>query len=97
MNSASEQAIPVVQEYLKRIGDQISPCYGYTFKQESCSRWAANEILKLLKKEKDIPPLLILEKFAAQMDSFSCLNRNTSFIFSVAHDTAMDIIDNLLE
>lgn len=96
MDSANERAITIVQEYRDRSSEKISRWNGYTFKQESCSRWAANEILKLLKKRQDVPPLVLIEEFADQMDHFSCLNLNTSFIFSVARDTALNIVDDLI-
>lgn len=67
------------------------------FQQESYSIWAANELLNELRKNKTDPPLVVMEEFRDRMDAYSCKNKETSFIFSVAKDTTEVLIDILLK
>lgn len=66
------------------------------FEQFSYSVWAANEILTELMNTPDVPPLYTLELFREKMDDYSCLNKETSYIFSVAKDATENIIDMLI-
>ena len=93
---SSNIAIKIIQDYLRIYLGTVSKWYGYSFKQESYSRWAAEELMERLKKETTTPPLILIEEFRDKMDKYSCLNPSTSFIFSVAKDTAECIIDLLL-
>lgn len=68
----------------------------YTFAQVSYSRWAASTLIKELESHPKDPPLLVVEKFRDKMNEYSLLNRNTSYIFSVAYDVAQDIVDRLI-
>lgn len=92
---SSDIAIKIIQDYLTIYLGTVSKWHGYSFKQESYSRWAAEELMASLKKE-TTPPLILIEEFRDKMDKYSCLNPSTSFIFSVAKDTAECIIDLLL-
>lgn len=67
------------------------------YKQESYSIWAAYEILYELRKHKNTPPLIVIESFRDRMDGYACMNANTSFIFSIAKDTAEMFIDMLIK
>jgi len=64
-------------------------CY---FNQRSYSRWAANEILELVMDNPFSTPIDIIEEFIIKMDYFSCIDLSTSLIFSIAKDTAEDIL-----
>lgn len=66
------------------------------FEQRSYQKWAVDEILKSIERSKFIPPIMVVENFIRKMDDFSCRNKKTSFIFSVAHDMAEDILDVLI-
>ncbi|WP_297183047.1 hypothetical protein [uncultured Phocaeicola sp.] len=66
------------------------------FKQISYSRWAVDEILKRIEESKFTPPIMVVEDFIRKMDDFSCKNKKTSIIFSVAHDMAENILDVLI-
>lgn len=96
METAKERAIYTVRYCLGQLLKKTSDWRGYSLEQESCSRWAAREILLLLEKNRDTPPLIIIEEFRDQMDKYSCLNRLTSYRFSCAKDMAEWIIDLLI-
>lgn len=66
------------------------------FRQLTYSIWAANELISRLRDDCGMPPLTVIEDFTYEMDSYSMINIDTSFIFSVGFDTAMDIYDHLL-
>lgn len=98
MSKANEMAIQVVQEYIERLERQhIHPWQSSEFAQQSYSISAANDILYELKKNTSLPPLTIIEEYRDKMDEYSCLNSFGSFIFSVSHDIAEDIIDELIK
>lgn len=98
MNAANTMAIQVIQDYIKRLKHQPKELWLSTeFEQQSYSKWVANDILGRLKRERSIPPLQLLEEYRERMDEYSCCNSKNSFMFSVAHDTAEDIIDELIK
>lgn len=80
-------------EYLKEPGWRMSKEW---FKQVSYSRWAVGEILKSIEESRFTPPIMVVEDFIRKMDDFSCRNKKTSIIFSVAHDMAENILDVLI-
>ena len=58
---------------------------GYNFEQASYMRWAGREVLMRLNKYPQIPPLMVIESFRDECDSYSCLNpktNNQEFIFT---------------
>jgi len=67
------------------------------FEQLVFSKWAANSLVEYVESKPDIPPLLLTEEFAKQMDDYACMNLETSMIFSIGRDTIMDILDMLLQ
>lgn len=66
------------------------------FRQVSYSRWAVGEIMKSIEESRFTPPIMVVEDFIRKMDDFSCRNKKTSIIFSVAHDMAENILDVLI-
>lgn len=96
MDGPHERARLLIQEYLKESLGRISFWQGYSFAQTSYAKWAATELLKCLDEKQTTPPLIVIEEFRDKMNRFSCMNRNTSYVFSVAYDMAGDIIDQLL-
>lgn len=97
MDAANKQVISIVKEYLENVENTIAPWQGYRFSQVSYTKWAAIEILYLLKEKYYLPPLTVLEDFANKMDTYACLNKGNTFMFSVAYDTTMNIIDILIK
>ncbi len=93
-NIPNEYAVMAVEDYISSI-EQIGIFYGYSFQRLSYSRGAAIDILKLLKENKHLPPLIVIENFQAEMKRLSEMNPYTSWIFSVSCDVAASIIDDL--
>lgn len=86
------RAISILQEY---IADMPEPrkCKKHVFLQETYSRWAAEEILQCIQENESRPPVAVVEEFKDRMNHYSLINPNSSYIFSVAYDIAMDILD----
>lgn len=66
------------------------------FNQIAYSRWAAFEILYLIRQKPDIPPTILVENFVNKMVDMSLSNKKYSMIACIAYDAAMDILDRLL-
>lgn len=92
------RAISVIEEYMFDLFEPGRNWPKYEFRKRSYGRWAAEEILKSIKRHPDISPMQTVEEFVRATDKFSGIEhdeRNDSFIFSVAHDVATDILDIL--
>lgn len=96
MKSAQERAIYTVRYCLNQLVSLSNSLLDGSLEQESYSRWAAREILLRLEKNRDTPPLIVIEDFRNQVDHFSGMNSHTSYIFSCAKDMAEWILDLLL-
>lgn len=90
------RAISVLQEYIADMPEPRKKCKKQVFLQETYSRWAAEEILKCIRENETTPPITVVEEFKDRMDHYSLMNPNSSYIFSVAYDIAMDILDIFL-
>lgn len=66
------------------------------FSQRSYSIWAAEEVLRTIRKRKDVSPIYAVEEFVNRMEYFACKRPSTSYIFSVAYDIGIDILDILI-
>ncbi|MBR1703147.1 MAG: hypothetical protein IJ716_14565 [Lachnospiraceae bacterium] len=62
----------------------------------SYAQWARKEIIEAVRNNPDIPASEIIERFAGRMDRYSCMDSKTSLIFSIAHDVALDMLDELI-
>ncbi len=95
-DSMNEKTILLIQECIQEMHNFDIRWKKTDFKQLSYSKWAAEEILRDIEREKSTPPLVVIENFIRKMDEYSCMNEKASFIFSAAHDTAEHILDLLL-
>lgn len=64
----------------------------YWFNRNIYSRWAAYEILALLKNRGNKSPVKITKDFASDMDDYSCYNKKSREIFSIAREAANEIL-----
>lgn len=95
MDSPTKHAIQIVKDYAIAL-DILGVSQGYSLERLSYSKYAADELLKCLKKQDSTPPLLVIENFRDRMDAYSHLNEKSSFVFSVARDVAGGIVDELI-
>ena len=94
----NKEAIIVLQEYLADHDDnsgRYSWRKGY-FEQHSYSQWAIQELIRRVRIKKKTPPIIVIEDFIREMDGYSCRHSSSSFMFSIAKDTAEDIYDIFL-
>lgn len=101
INELNKEAILVIREYL---ADHDKPGRYFWrkefFEQYSYSKWACKELISRIQTREDSRPIDIIEEFIDEMDKYSYqvgLRAFTgSFTFSVAKDTAEDILDVFL-
>lgn len=88
--------INAIRVYISNLNYPTKICRESVFRNRSYARWAAIEILYQVETDSR-NPLDVVEDFAARMNQFSLTRFGDSgFIFAVAFDTAMDIVDQLL-
>ncbi len=93
-----ERAISAIEDYMFDLFEPGRNWPKYEFNKRSYERWAAKEILESIRRRPDVSPLQIAEEYVLMTDKLSGIehdDRNDSFIFSVAHDVATDILDIL--
>lgn len=95
MNSISENAISRIKDYEGYI-EFMSQYRGYSFCELSYIRWTIREILQIVQKWDDIPPLTLMENFQTTVQQYSEMNQKTRYIFSIMNNTTQDIIDYLI-
>lgn len=88
-------AVSVIQEYIdKYLFEPRSNWPTYEFNVRSYSRWAANEIIERIQNDSDRSPVSIISEFIREVDLYSekTPTNQSQLIFSVAKETAIDII-----
>ena len=94
-----ERAISAIEDYMFDLFEPGRNWPKYEFNKRSYERWAAKEILKRIQQHPEIPAINLVEEYVLMTDEFSGIEhdeRNDSFIFSVAHDMAENILDVLI-
>lgn len=95
MSNAS--AIKLIKNYIDILMNEPFSKFNHErFKAQSNTRWAAREVLRYVNKHNDIPAIDAVENFAAMVDSFACCPCTDGLEFSIAYDTAMDILSLLI-
>ena len=67
----------------------------YWFDQRAYSRWAAMEILQLLRSREDESPISVVQGFVDEMDRLYCIRRESREMFAHAREAGTDILDVL--
>ena len=97
MNTANKTAIQIVKDYIPELERYEDLWWRSSeFAQWSYSKTAAKEILELLEKDTNTPPLVVIEEYRDKMNNFACLNPKWSIMYSVAADIAEYMIDELI-
>lgn len=91
-----ERALQLIESYIWDLPEPCSRMKKDRFAQYSYMRWAVDELYDFVEKHPDIPPLESVEMFITKMDNYIYVNKNNSFIFSVARDIALDVFDVLM-
>ncbi len=94
----AESAVSVIERLIS--GYQAEPPLPdneHAFKKRSYSRWAAYEILNLIMDRPLDDPIGIVISFmlSAEIYSYECRNPESRYIFTIAKETAEDILDLL--
>ena len=91
----NEPALAVILEYIEEcLFEPKANWPRFFFDERSYSRWAAFEIVNDIMKNPLVSPTATIERFMIMMDMKSCVAEDTkaSRIFSIARDTAEDIL-----
>lgn len=67
------------------------------FKLQSYNYWALHELRRYIYRHRGQNVVRTIEKFCHQMDLFSCTSHSgdATFVFAVAYDVGMDILDRV--
>ena len=63
--------------------------------QKYSAMWAINDLLEYVMANPNSPVILAVEAYARKMDRFSCKKSPYSYVFSVANDVAVGVLDML--
>lgn len=91
-----DKALAFINNYILELKRPRSYLKQSIFIQRSFSIWAAEECYEYVRTHDYIPPLDAVNAFSRIMEDYSCLNDSASIYFSIASDTAKDILDKLL-
>lgn len=92
----NDLAIEIIRKYIVDLENRAYLWQKPSFKQNSYAKWAANELLECIRNRPTTSVIVTIEDFIRRMDRYSCMNLKNSYMFSVAHDTAEDILDIFL-
>ena len=92
----NDLAIEIIQKYISDFENRKHYWSKPMFKQNSYAKWSAEELLERVQNRKNVPAIYVIEDFIRLMDRYACMNPHNSYMFSVAHDTAEDILDFIL-
>lgn len=92
----SRTAEMIVKDYISELPEPRYHLKKSYICQRSYSIWAAEEVLRTIRKRKDVTPIVAVEEFVYRMEYFALKRPEASYIFSVAYDVGMDILDILL-
>ena len=93
-----EKAIRVIKDNLNWLDKQIMLPYSEDqIAQNSYSKSALKDLYILLRKNLEIPAAILIEEYANKMDDYSCINEQSSIMFSVAHDISMAVLFDIEE
>ena len=95
-NPAMRRTIDIVKECRSDIDKILPTAWGTTLEQQAYEKWTVNELLKRLRTNPDVPPLVTMEDFLNQLDEYSTMSHFASYCFSTAKDTVQWIIEKVL-
>ena len=98
MRKDHEEAIQVIKGHLDWLENQvISTYYEDQFAQNCYAKSALKHLYILLKENPETPSSILIEEYASKMDEYSCINEQSSIIFSVAHDISLAVLFDIKE
>ena len=91
----TDQAILIVRESLEHFESNEASWAHWYFDQATYSRWAGDELIDLLKHNRSIAPIRLVNEFTKKMDVFSVMGKENNIMFSIAKDFSENIGDIL--
>ena len=91
----TDQAILIVRESLEHFDSNEASWAHWYFDQATYSRWAGDELIDLLKHNRSIAPIRLVNEFTKKMDDFSTMGMSDNMMFSIAKDFSENIGDVL--
>lgn len=93
-----KQVESAITDYIYDLSEPCRNWPDYYFEERSYMRWAAKELLEYIRSNPQKQPVEVTKDFIRKVTDFARSDRRTRedcFIFTVARETAEDILDIL--
>ena len=91
-----EKAIRLIRSYKRDIDVEYSwLTTNRNLYYKWASRWAINDLLEYVMSNPDMHAINLVEEYARRMDNYACRNKKGSYVFSIANDVAVGVLDML--
>ena len=90
MDAQHQAAMEIVEDYKAYLEDVAYVSWAYTLAEYSYAMTTVNEIILMIEKSSDVPPLEIIENYSNTMFDYYGKKRCPAFL--VAYKTTADLI-----
>lgn len=90
------KAIFIIQNYIDGLEKSMINNISSVFRQKSHAKSAAEELLLDILAHDETAVVNVIEGFIRRMDEYACLPHPGSYIFSIAYDTAVYLLDEIV-
>ena len=99
MTTEDGRMLQIIREYRANINDPESNWPKIEFERASYSKWAVDEIIRLIMENPEVSVLATVNNYKNMMYQFakntSCYHEDVKFIFELAWEVASDIEDQI--
>lgn len=92
----TDTVVNIIEVYIKTFLDRTANTYDESFAYNSYSKFAARNMISILKNHQEVSPLILMEEYRDKLEDYSKLNPNSNYIFETEKRTIEDIIRYLI-
>lgn len=92
----TDTVVNIIEVYIKTFLDSAINEYDELFAYNSYSKFAARNMISILKNHQEVSPLILMEEYRDKLEDYSKLNTNSNYIFETEKRTIEDIIRYLI-
>lgn len=92
----TDTVVNIIEVYIKTFLDRTTNTYDELFAYNSYSKFAARNMISILKNHQEVSPLILMEEYRDKLEDYSKLNTNSNYIFETEKRTIEDIIRYLI-
>ena len=92
----TDTVVNIIEVYIKTFLDRTANTYDELFAYNSYSKFAARNMISILKNHQEVSPLILMEEYRDKLEDYSKLNTNSNYIFETEKRTIEDIIRYLI-